>query len=137
VAVSALEPAARAEILINHLHFSGLPAAEREALEIDTRFKALVLNPSFNPRLVRLVTKSDLSEARADEVLRRLADAFANPVETRRTTYSALGEPARDVLLTLATFPERAVLHRGLKAASSPDMSVLAWKDVLRPLEPT
>lgn len=137
VAVSTLEPAARAGILINHLHFSGLPAAEREALEIDTRFKALVLNPSFNPRLVRLVTKSDLSAMSADEVLRRLTDAFANPVETWRATYSALGEPARDVLLTLATFPERAVLHRDLKAASSPGMSVLAWKDVLRPLEPT
>lgn len=137
VAVPTLEPAVRAEVLINHLHFSGLPPAEREALEIDTRFRALVLNPSFNPRLVRIVTKPDLAEASADEVLRQLAEAFANPVDTWRATYRALAESARDALLTLATFPERAVLLRDLKAAASPEASALAWKDVLRPLEPT
>jgi hypothetical protein len=137
VAVSTLDPAARTEILVNHLHFSGLPAVEREALEVDTRFKSLVLHPSFSPRLARLVTKLDLSETSADVVLRRLADAFANPVDTWRATFRAHDEPARDVLLTLSTFPERAVLHRDLKEAALPNTSVLAWKDVLRPLEPT
>lgn len=137
VGISTVDPGARAEILTNHLHFSGLPAVEREELEVDNRFKALVLHPSFSPRLVRLVTKSDLSDAAADQVLRQLTDAFANPVDTWRATFRALDEPARDVLLTLATFPERAVLHHDLKAAAAPDTPVLAWKDVLRPLEPT
>src|SRR5918999_1668778 len=70
IALTAYDPAVRAEILGNHLHFSDLPDAERGRLTVDNRVTAIARHPSYSPRLVEtIITGRSLAHATADQVL--------------------------------------------------------------------
>lgn len=137
LSIPTLDSAHRAEILMNHLYFSDLPASEREALAVDTRITTLVLHPAFNPRLIRLVTGQRLSDSTADDVVRQLTGLFANPARVWQATFNVLTDLAREIILTLATFPARSLPHKELKTLTAPDASASTWKATLRALEPT
>lgn len=137
LSIPTLDAAHRAEILMNHLYFSDLPADEHEALAVDTRIRTLALHPAFNPRLIRLVTGQRLSDSTADAVVRQLIDLFANPVRVWQATFNVLTELAQEIIVTLATFPARPLQHKDLKTLTAPDASATTWKATLRSLEPT
>lgn len=135
--MSTLEASTRAEILTNHLYFSDLPANERETLTIDTRLRAVIVHPAYSPSLIEAITKRTLAKATADELLGQLTCALANPTAVWETTFEVLNDLAKEIILTLATFPARPLRYRDLRDIAAPDDRPLAWQEAFKLLQPT
>ncbi|HEU5156756.1 MAG TPA: restriction endonuclease [Streptosporangiaceae bacterium] len=133
ISLETYEPAGRAEILLNHLHFSDLPEGERDRLTPDNRMTAIARHPSYNPRLIETITARRLSAATADQVLDEILGALDNPELVWSVSFDALGPLAQDIALTLATHPARPVPLAELRPLA-PDLR--DWRTAITSLEP-
>jgi hypothetical protein len=110
----------RREILLSHIRHADLPTAVRSELADDNRLRALAAHPSFSPRLIRsALIDNPLTGFTADDVLRRLADGFAEPASLWQSSFDALDPSAQQMLLALATFPSRALAYQDLMEATA------------------
>jgi hypothetical protein len=126
----------KAHMLFNHLYFSDLNTAERARLAVDNRLLTAVAHPSYNPRLVELVTREITERSTTDNVTERLLAVLDNPEELWSATFQKMNALCHDILLTLVTQPPHGCPVEELRAlVDVPD--AVAWKPALRELEPT
>ena len=105
----------RVEILLSHIRHADPATAVTSELADDNRLRTLAAHPSFSPRLIRsALIDNPLSGCTADEVLRRLANGFADPSSLWQSSFDALDPSAQQMLLALATFPTRALAYHDL-----------------------
>lgn len=136
ISLESYDQAVRAEILLNHLHFSDVPDTERERLTIDNRVTAIARHPSYNPRIIEAITTAP-GFARSDQVLDDIMRAFDNPGLVWSVSFDALGPLAQDLLLTLATHPVRPVPLAELRSlAAPPAADTRDWRMAVTALEP-
>jgi hypothetical protein len=136
ISLAEYDPAVRAGILVNHLHSSELPDAERERLAIDNRVPAILAHPSYNPLLIATITRSPgLATATADQVLDNLVRVLDDPVLVWSVGFDALGPLGQDILLALATYPARPVPLVALREAAAPRAAARDWRAALAALE--
>jgi hypothetical protein len=125
----------RAKILFNHLYFSGLPGPERERLAIDNQLISIVEHPSYSPRIVGDAIRFAPSLT-ASDVIGTISRALANPRELLNGSFRRLSALEQQILLTLATLPNRPWPLDDIRRLVAPD-DALAWTPALRELEPT
>jgi hypothetical protein len=137
IAMIDYDEAVRAEILANHLHFSDLPDGERERAAVGDRVIGIARHPSFNPRLIEAITTTrSLALATVEEVLDEIDRALDNPERVWAVSFDALAAPAQDLVLTLATYPVRAVLLDELRRLAASGLAVRDWQRAAKSLEP-
>jgi len=126
---------AKAEMLFNHLYFSGVTEAERARLAIDNRIISVVEHPAYNPRLIQLAIEKS-QRLSAEEILETIGWTLDQPHEVWDTSFRSLPATGQQILLSLASLPFRpwplAVIRPLTGSAGSLD-----WKRTLRVLEPT
>jgi hypothetical protein len=138
ISLESYDYAVRAEILINHLHFSDRPDAERDRLAVDNRMTAIARHPAYNPRLIEAITGAR-GHVTGDQVLDEIVCALDNPTLVWSVSFDALVPPAQDLLLALATHPVRPVPLAELRAlvALMVPVEPRAWRAAVTSLEPT
>ncbi|WP_386191181.1 nSTAND3 domain-containing NTPase [Streptosporangium jomthongense] len=136
IALSTYDVKTRAEILFNHLYFSSLSNVDRRQLAIDNRIISLVQHPSYNPRVVATVAQRATISTSADTLLAQLSQILDDPHELLKVSFQALKAPAKELLLTLATFPARPIRLEELKKICGQDVTSLEWKEIWQALEP-
>lgn len=137
VDLTAFDNWTRREILTVHLSLSRLPDDERERACASRRLLSLAEHPSYNPRLIQLVTDRARETDTGDAILKDLDRTFANPHELWSTAFQPLPSDAQEALLTLATLPSRPIeLKRLRKLARFPE-STTKWHNLIHTLEPT
>jgi hypothetical protein len=137
IVLSAYEPELRTEILANHLYFSDLPESDREKLEIDSRMLSIGRHPSYNLRLIDVITSRPLASSTMDRVLDDILHAFSHPEAVWDVSFEALSDLARETVLTLATLPLRPIPHERLRTLVPKQCGAREWKAALRSLEPS
>lgn len=126
----------RARIIYNHLYFSDLPRAVVRDYAAGEAFWAALDHPNFSPRVVEQVLRRPhtTSAGLADE----LAQALDRPVELWGPSFEhGLSDLARELLLTLVTFPPEGVARDELLAACAQKASSLPTNQAFRALEGT
>lgn len=125
----------RAEILFNHLYFSAMPGAERDRMAVDNRILTVVDHPAYNPRLIERALKSWRQESMGDR-LEAIKQALDTPGQLWKTSFQNLEPLGRQILLTMATLPNRPwPLDRIRRLVSLGD--TLKWRPTLRILDST
>lgn len=101
--VGAYTREAKARILYNHIHFSGLTDTQKGAILEDGFYLAMIDHKNFNPRLIEMLTRSEylaLDERPTRELIQHALD---NPHELWDRPYRQhMSEDARTVLLAMA-----------------------------------
>ncbi|WP_156843063.1 nSTAND3 domain-containing NTPase [Novosphingobium aquimarinum] len=101
--VGAYTREAKARILYNHIHFSGLTETQKDAILEDGFYLAMIDHKNFNPRLIEMLTRSEylaLDERPTRELIQHVLD---NPHELWDRPYRQhMSEDARTVLLAMA-----------------------------------
>lgn len=101
--VGAYTRGAKARILYNHIHFSGLTETQKNAILEDSFYLAMIDHKNFNPRLIEMLTRSEylaLDERPTRELIQNVLD---NPHELWDRPYRQhMSEDARMVLLAMA-----------------------------------
>jgi hypothetical protein len=95
----------RARMLYNHLYFSDLPQAHRDALLVDDFFLSVIRHPHFNPRLIEwLSTYSRLGAVLPADFAQHVSDLLDNPERIWDHAFNQqISEAARDVILTVCS----------------------------------
>ena len=107
VGLADYTPFIRAQILYNHLYYSGIPREHIEALVQSRAYRAIVHHANYSPRIVEAMTDvlnvRDLSAAAyPDAFLQNLA----NPKRLWETAYAGhLTHSAQNVLLVMVSLP--------------------------------
>lgn len=101
--VGAYTREAKARILYNHIHFSGLTETQRDAILENGFYLAMIDHKNFNPRLIEMLTRSEylaFDERPTRELIQHVLD---NPHELwDRPFRQHMSEDARTVLLAMA-----------------------------------
>ena len=131
-----VDEATRTEILLSHIRHSDIPTEVGSELADDNRLRTLAAHPLFSPRLIRsALIDNPLSGWTSDEVLRRLAMAFAEPAALWQASFDALDVPAQQMLLALVTFPNRSLAYEDLLEVAAAGEQVLRRVQSFRMLE--
>jgi hypothetical protein len=125
----------RAQILFNHLYFSGMPMSEREHLAVDNRLLNITRHPAYNPRIIDVAIRLSPTLT-ADEVLETIDRALEHPQDLWNGSFRGLSALDKEILLTLATLPYRPWPVDTIRRLVAPE-DVLAWTPALRALETT
>ena len=113
VDASILDAEEKVLILFRHAKAADLPAATRSALS--TWGPDIVENPTFTPERIRRLA---LRLGRGDGNVRLAADAeLTTPTEAMATSFGALGDEHRDLLVALLDTPPGPVPERELVSA--------------------
>lgn len=107
-------------------------------LGVDTRVNSIVEHPAFSPRIIEAVTRCNPPPRSMEAALDGVLQALDDPKAVWDAAFAALPVPAREIVLTLATFGDRPVRHVELRDLAAPagGRSVLEWRAALRNLEP-
>jgi hypothetical protein len=97
----------RAEMLYNHLHFSGLPKAHLDALISRRGYVQIVDHKNYNPRLIEYLTDPAwIGNIPPADYLAIFLQKLGNPVEIWEHAFRRqLSDPARHLLFVLTTMP--------------------------------
>lgn len=125
----------RAKILFNHLYFSDMSAAERDRLALDNQLISIVEHPSYSPRIVADAIRFAPSTT-ASETLNAINRALVNPQELMNASFRGLSGLERQILLTVATLPNRPQSIEAIRRLVAPE-DALAWTPALHALETT
>jgi hypothetical protein len=137
----------RARILYNHLYFSDLPGAHKEALLADDFFLEIIKHEHFNPRLIEwLATLGRLGSPPPERYCERVASLLRSPHEIwSHAFHNQLSVQARNLLLTLYTLGDWVeakqlevafeVIHRGHAKRYQIDHAPADFYTALRELE--
>jgi hypothetical protein len=95
----------RARMLYNHLYFSELPQAHRDALLVDDFFLSVIRHPHFNPRLIEwLSSYSRLGTVLPGDFARHVSDLLDNPERIWDHAFNhQISEAARNAVLTMCS----------------------------------
>ena len=116
VDAAALDPAEKTLILFRHAKAAELPAARRDAIRASGA--ELVAHPHFTPERIRRLIAAVKSPARgASELAELSSDALADVTEAMATSFAALGDEHRDLLVAMLETPAGPVSERDLTAA--------------------
>jgi len=116
VDAAALDPAEKTLILFRHAKAAELPAARRDAIRASGA--ELVAHPHFTPERIRRLIAAVKSPARgASELAELSSDALADVTEAMATSFAALGDEHRDLLVAMLDTPAGPVTERDLTAA--------------------
>ena len=107
-------PMQRAEILYNHIYFSGLPKNYRDILLTDRFYTKIIEHKKFNPRLIQWLSDIQrLSSVSSDDYQSFILSLLANPAEIWLHAYEhQISDAARSILLTLYTYKGECNIHR-------------------------
>jgi hypothetical protein len=123
----------RAEILFNHLYFSGILEEDRELIAVDNRIISIIDHAAYNPRLIEAALRSAPPRS-ADEKLEAISYALDHPDRLWDTSFRKLERLAQQILLTMASLPARPWPLRMIRELAVTD-DRLAWWSALRTLE--
>lgn len=126
---------AKAEMLFNHLYFSGIADGERAHLAVDNRIISIVEHPAYNPRLIQLAIEKS-QRLSAEEIAETIEWSLDQPHEVWDTSFRSLPGTGQQILLSLAGLPARAWPLDTIRLLTGSTGS-LDWKPTLRVLEPT
>lgn len=126
---------ARAEILFNHIYFSGIQESERARLAVDNRIISIVEHPAYNPRLIQLGIEKAHDQT-AEQILETIRWSLDRPQEVWETSFLALSAAGQQTLLSLATLPSRPCPIDTVRLLAG-STGALDWRMTLRVLEPT
>ncbi|WP_315915600.1 restriction endonuclease [Arthrobacter sp. lap29] len=99
----------KAEILFNHLYFGFENDSIRRMLASDVRYLQVVDHIAFNPRILETVAIVN-THIDVDSFYVRLFESLENPEEIWSVSFRQLPSLAVDILLRLASEPERLTL---------------------------
>ncbi|MCH7563328.1 MAG: hypothetical protein IH968_05830 [Gemmatimonadetes bacterium] len=99
----------RAEILYNHLYFSGLPRDHLAALLAQKTYRKIVRHKNYSPRILETLTDSlNIRALESAAYPQRFLDALDNPRQIWERAFDAhLSVEGQHTLLVLATLPDR------------------------------
>lgn len=126
----------KAEILFNHLYFSGIPGAERDRMAIDNRIITIVEHAGYNPRLIERALKSWRSDVTNETTLEAIEQALDSPGRLWKTSFQNLDALSRRILLTMMTLPNRPSSLQRIRLLVAPT-DALQWRPALRMLDST
>jgi len=100
--VGAYTRSIRAQIVYNHIYFSGLSEEEKKSLLRNNFYLKMIDHPNFSPRLIDLLTTADYQMLQNAPIEKVVLDVLDNPAELWETPYrSHLTEDSRTVMLAL------------------------------------
>ncbi len=107
----------RAKILYNHLVFSGLSRELKAALVPDRRYWDVIRHRNYSPRAIEhVVSLADTRDLSPEDFVANILGILDNPNRVWNSIFDNLSIMARQILLALASLPNR-VLLRHLRAA--------------------
>lgn len=97
----------RAQILYNHIYFSGLPNQYRDALCVRQGYRSIVDHANYNPRLIEALTSPVwIKDKRSENYLEAFLEALNHPHEIWGHAFRRqLSDRARHALMVLTTLP--------------------------------
>ncbi len=111
----------KAHILYNHIYFSDLSGAARDALLNGKAYHRIIGHNNYSPRLIEMIVKFALKRGEPDDgpdFSNFAISTLNDPAELWRDVFECqLSMVGRDILITLATFPSGTVATRALRAA--------------------
>ncbi|MCA1712779.1 MAG: restriction endonuclease [Actinobacteria bacterium] len=126
----------RARIVYNHLYFSDLPRRVVRDYAARGDFSAVIDHPNFSPRIVEQVLLRPHTEM--DGLAGELQQALDRPVDLWGPSFEhGLSDLARELLLTLVSFPPAGAGRRTLLAACAISGGSLPTTQALKALEGT
>jgi len=126
----------RARIVYNHLYFSDLPRAVVRDYASGEAFWTALDHSNFSPRIVEQILRRP--HATASGLVAELRQALDRPVELWGPSFEhGLSDLARELLLTLVTFPPDGVARTALLASSALQAPSLPISQAFRALEGT
>lgn len=126
----------RARIVYNHLYFSGLERDVIREYVAGEEFWATLKHRNFSPRIVEQVLRRPHTSG--DQLASELLLALERPVELWGPSFEhGLSDFARELLLTLVTFPPQGVMKDVLLEACALKAQSLPMNQAFRALEDT
>lgn len=106
----------RAEILYNHLHFSNLPVAYKEALVLNKNYLRIINHKNYSPRIIeRMTGYLNVADIRPENFFAEFMLNLENPKRIWEHAFMNHILPAsQDLLLCLSSLPD-LVDHEDLK----------------------
>jgi hypothetical protein len=103
----------RAKILFNHIYFSDLPQAYKEALLRKRNYLQIIDHQNYNPRIIDLMTQFHrIGHISPSVYFDDFMGHLENPLEIWRHAFEEqLSRQARHVLLVMVTLPEELFLE--------------------------
>lgn len=97
----------RAQILYNHLHFSGLTREHVKSLTTKRGYLSIVDHKNYNPRLIEFLTDMDwVGDTAPKEYLALFLKKLDNPVDIWEHAFrNQLSDKAKNLLFILTTMP--------------------------------
>jgi len=109
----------RAEILYNHLFYSGLPDNLRSALVSGRRYRDVISHRNYSPRIIeQVVSLPGVEKLTPDQFVQRFLATLDDPAAVWESMYDDLHDDARALLLSMVTLPTRVLLSDVRTAAS-------------------
>jgi hypothetical protein len=116
VDAAALDPAEKTLILFRHAKAAELPPARRAAIR--SAGAALVAHPHFTPERIRRLIATLRSLPRGSSAVAEIArDSLTDVTDAMATSFQALGDEHRDLLVAMLDTPPGPVSERDLTAA--------------------
>lgn len=126
----------RARVLYNHLYFSDLPRATVRDFVNAGMHSKIIDHPNFTPRLVALTLQQLDDQPSAPAIFERMIRTLDHPIELWGASFrEALTEPARMILLHLATFPTSGAPHVSLQGAAIRLATPIEYQKAIKQLE--
>lgn len=136
----------RAQIVFNHVFFSGLSAAEKQSLLADAFYLKMVDHANFSPRLIDLLTSPDYQSHQSVPLQQVVTRVLDNPEELWATPFrSHFSDDSRVLMICLFFFDfyagMEAALHAFTRALSLHEAALRAepaisrFRRALKPLE--
>ncbi len=136
VALADYSRLSRARIVYNHLYFSDLPREVIREYAASGAFWTAIDHPNFSPRTVEQVLLRPHADATA--LAGQLAAALDRPIDLWGPSFEhGLSDLARELLLTLVTFPPEGVLRTALEKGCAVSASSLQTNQAFKALEGT
>jgi len=103
----------RAQILYNHIYFSDMPAAFKNAILNGRNYLKIIDHHNYNPRIIDLLTQySRVQSVQPHEYFRTFMSNLDNPLEIWRHAFEEqLSESSRNLLIVMASMPEHVFLE--------------------------
>ncbi len=126
----------RAHILYNHLYFSDLDRGLIQDFVSKKVHLRIVEHANFTPRLIEQTIRQEESGISPGPLATRMLNALNHPVLLWGPSFrEALSEPARTILMHLASFPTSGAPMAELRTASKREASPIEYRRAIAQLE--
>ncbi|HZL67424.1 MAG TPA: hypothetical protein VFC29_08845 [Candidatus Limnocylindrales bacterium] len=126
----------RARVLYNHLYFSDLPREVIQAFVAEGSHWRVIQHRNFTPRLIEQTILQEETSTSPGALANRMLNALEHPVLLWGPSFrEALSEPARTLLMHLASFPTSGAPMTELRAASIRGVTPIEYRRAIAQLE--